>query len=301
MKIASATQRSQMPPCQMSCQYMQATTAGTAAMRPYVNKFGSASGRADTEIGLGVTASMNQRIPLLAPHKKPRFMTIPILAPTRPSNWTYSGADSSTGCSNFQAKDGQADMRYHRSTGTFVKKVVNFSCCLGAHAGNFSEIGRGSALNRLERPEVLQEGALAGRPDAWDFLQAGLAQVLLAAGAMRADRKPMRLVAQPLDEIEHRVARLEHERVTSGDMKCFPSGVAVRPLGHAHERYISEAKCHERLGRGGELATAAVDDHEIGPRGFGVVRNLLALDILLVCRGLHLSPKGRGRRAQRVG
>ena len=33
MKIASATQRSQIPPCRMSCQYMAATTAGTAAMR----------------------------------------------------------------------------------------------------------------------------------------------------------------------------------------------------------------------------------------------------------------------------
>ncbi len=33
MKIASATQRSHKPPCQMACQYMQATTAGTAAMR----------------------------------------------------------------------------------------------------------------------------------------------------------------------------------------------------------------------------------------------------------------------------
>src|SRR5215468_9832723 len=99
MKIASATQRSQMPPCQMSCQYMQATTA---AMRPYVNKFGSASGRADTEIGLGVTASMNQRIPLLAPHKKQRFVTIPmldpVLNPIGPTNWAHSGADSSARC-----------------------------------------------------------------------------------------------------------------------------------------------------------------------------------------------------------
>src|SRR5881409_1395863 len=159
-------------------------------------------------MGLGVTASMNQRIPLLAPHKKQRFVTIPILAPVLnpigPSNWAYSGADSSAGCSNFQAKDGQADMRYHRSTGTFVKKVVNFSCGLGAHAGNFGEVGGRGALDRLERPEVLQQRALAGRANAGDFLQPGLAQVLLAAGAMRADRKPMRLVAQPLDEIEHR-------------------------------------------------------------------------------------------------
>src|SRR5215510_7306536 len=77
MKIASATQRSQMPPCQMSCQYMQATTAGTAAIRPYVKILGSANGRPGTVIGLGVTASMNQRIPFLISHQKQPFCDHP--------------------------------------------------------------------------------------------------------------------------------------------------------------------------------------------------------------------------------
>src|SRR5262245_56459899 len=185
------------------------------------------------------------------------------------------------------AKHGRAHMRYRSSTRAFVKKVVNFSCCLGAHAGNFGQIGGRSALDRLERPEMLQERALAGRPDAGDFLQPGLAQVLLAAGAMRANCESMRLVAQALDEVEHRIARLEHERVASGDMKCFPAGVAVGALGHTYKRYVGEAKCRKRLSRGGELAAAAIDDHEIGPGGFGIISTLIAFDVCFTCRLLR--------------
>ena len=45
---------------------------------------------------------------------------------------------------------------------------------------------------------MAQQRALAGRADAGDFLQAGLADVLLAPRAVRADRETVRLVAQPL-------------------------------------------------------------------------------------------------------
>src|SRR5580700_1264276 len=48
MKIARATHRSHRPPCiMMSDKYMQATTAGTAAMRALVNRFGTEKVRAD--------------------------------------------------------------------------------------------------------------------------------------------------------------------------------------------------------------------------------------------------------------
>src|SRR5262245_571674 len=127
-----------------------------------------------------------------------------------------------------------------RSIWAFVKKVVNFSGRLGAHAGNFGQIGGRGALDRLEGPEMLQKRALAGRADAGDFLQPGLAQVLFAAGAMRADGESMGLVAQALDEVEHRIARLEHERVAPRDMEGLSAGVAVGALGHSYQRYVGE-------------------------------------------------------------
>src|SRR5215475_10341578 len=97
----------------------------------------------------------------------------------------------------------------------------------------------------------------------------------------------MRLITQALDEVEHRVARLEHEWLAPRHVEGLPPGVAVGALGNADKRYVGEAKCRERFPRGGELATSAVDDHEIGPGGFGFVHSLLALDIRLVCHLLR--------------
>src|SRR5262249_37144880 len=194
----------------------------------------------------------------------------------------------------FRPKDGQATPRTAEhicviagqhcrstspSTWALVKKVVNFTRRFRAHAGNFGEVGLGGALDCLECAKVLQERALAGRPDARDLLQAGLAQVLFAPGAMRADRKTMRLVAQPLDAIEDRVARLEHERIAAGDVEGLPAGVTVGPFGHTHEWYVGEAKCRQRLGCSTELATATVDDHEIRP---GRVALFIAFNVVRV-------------------
>ncbi len=83
-----------------------------------------------------------------------------------------------------------------------VEEIVDLAGGLRADAGHLGEIGRRRALDRLERPEMVKQRALAGRADAGDFLQPRLADIAPAADAMRADREAMRLIAQPLDEIE---------------------------------------------------------------------------------------------------
>src|SRR6516164_2676393 len=97
-----------------------------------------------------------------------------------------------------------------------VEEVVDFARGLGADPGHLGKIGQRRALDRLERPEMVEQGALAGRADARDLLQSRLADIAAAPDAVRADREAMRLVAQPLDEVEHRIARLELERLASG-------------------------------------------------------------------------------------
>src|SRR5665811_1792388 len=96
---------------------------------------------------------------------------------------------------------------------------------------------------------MAQQRALAGRPDARNFLQAGLADVLLAPRAVRADGEAVRLVAQPLDEIEQRVARRQLERRAAGHEEGLAPGVTVRPLGDGDQRQVGHAQCGERLGR----------------------------------------------------
>ena len=75
----------------------------------------------------------------------------------------------------------------------------------------------------------------------------------------------MGLVAQPLDEVEQRIARLEHERLAPGQVEGLAAGVALRPLGDRRERHVADAERRQGLARGGELALAAVDQHQIGP------------------------------------
>src|ERR1700758_5864829 len=96
-----------------------------------------------------------------------------------------------------------------------VEEVVNLARGLGADPGHLGEIGQRRALDRLERAEMVEQGALAGRADARDLLQSRLADVAAAPHAVRADREAMRLVAQALDEIERRNARLELERLAA--------------------------------------------------------------------------------------
>src|ERR1700738_2393546 len=97
-----------------------------------------------------------------------------------------------------------------------VEEVVDLAGGFRADAGDLRQVGDRRALDRLERAEVAQQRAFAGRTDAGDFLKPGFAQIAPAPLSMRADREPMRLVAQPFDEIEHRIARPELARPPAG-------------------------------------------------------------------------------------
>src|SRR5712692_3485739 len=97
-----------------------------------------------------------------------------------------------------------------------VEEVVDLARGFRADPGHLGEIGQRRALDRLERPEMVEQRSLAGRADAGDFLQPRLADIASAPDAVRTDREAMRLVAQPLDEIEHRIAWLELERLPPG-------------------------------------------------------------------------------------
>ena len=95
----------------------------------------------------------------------------------------------------------------------------------------------------------------------------------------------MRLVAQPLHEIEHGIARLQFERLAAGREEGLAAGVALRPLGDGDQRHVGEAERGERRLRGGKLPAAAVDDDEIGPGRVRRLSDLLAFDVLRRRRG----------------
>src|SRR6266536_1702975 len=102
-----------------------------------------------------------------------------------------------------------------------VEKLENLAGTLRAHPGNLAEVGDRGPLDLLQRSEVVQKRTLPRRSDAGDFLQAGLADVLFAQLAVRADHEAVRLVAQPLDEIQNGVARLELDRLAARHEQGF--------------------------------------------------------------------------------
>src|SRR5882724_3922696 len=123
-----------------------------------------------------------------------------------------------------------------------MKEIMDFPRGLGVDSGNMFEVRNRGALDRFQRAEVPQQGALAGRTDAGDLLQARLADVLLALLPVRADGKAMRLVAQPLHEIQHRIARFElHGRAPRNEER-LAAGVALRSLRDPDQRYAGDAE-----------------------------------------------------------
>src|SRR5262249_55053556 len=102
-----------------------------------------------------------------------------------------------------------------------------------------------------------------------------LADVAGAALAMGADGKAVRLVAQPLDEIEDGVARRQLERGAIRQMEGLVTGIALRPFGDRDERHVAETEVCQRLAGGRQLALSAVDQDQVRPRRLAVVGNRL--------------------------
>ena len=92
---------------------------------------------------------------------------------------------------------------------------------------------------------MLQQRALARRPDALNLVERRGLHRLLAPRAMGADGKAMRLVAELLDAIKHGVARLEQQRLAPLQIDALAPGVAVGTLGYRRELDLGEPELVE--------------------------------------------------------
>ena len=77
--------------------------------------------------------------------------------------------------------------------------------------------------------------------------------------AVIGDREAMGLVAQALDQVQRGRRRRQQDRVGATGQEQL-----LAFLGQAGQRDIVEAELGEDLGRGADLALAAVDDHQVG-------------------------------------
>ena len=112
---------------------------------------------------------------------------------------------------------------------------------------------------------MVEQRPLALGTDPRHLIQRRSPDVARPFAAMGLNGEPVRLVAQPLDKVEDGIARVQRQRLAARQEEALPPGVALRALGDRQQRHVDQVQLGQhRLGRG-ELAGAAVDDHEVGP------------------------------------
>src|SRR5215471_4369657 len=87
-----------------------------------------------------------------------------------------------------------------------VKVVINLFCDSFADAGGALDLRETGAGNGTGRAEMVQQRLLAAGADARDLVERRPADRLRPPRAVGADGKAMRLVAQPLQKIQYRIA-----------------------------------------------------------------------------------------------
>src|SRR5437660_7377317 len=75
--------------------------------------------------------------------------------------------------------------------------------------------------------------------------------------------EPVRLVANPLDQMQSGVVRSKRHHVLA-DPQLLEAGLSLRALGDAHERNVGETDFGKRFSRRAYLSLAAVDENQVG-------------------------------------
>src|SRR5262245_1399786 len=105
----------------------------------------------------------------------------------------------------------------------------------------------------------MQERSFARRANPRDLVERACGKPPFPACAVGTDRETVRLIAEPLHEVKRRIARGKPERLSPGDKKAFPSGVAVGSFGDSGNRNAADPHPGENALRRLELAPATID------------------------------------------
>src|SRR5215831_7050464 len=123
-----------------------------------------------------------------------------------------------------------------------VEEFIYLPRSLCINSRHLGKVRQACPLDCFHSAKMTEQRPLAGGTDPGNFLESRLADVLLAARAMRTDGKSVGLIAQPLDEIKQRVARRQPEGIASGGKECLAAGVAVGALGNGDKRDVGNTE-----------------------------------------------------------
>src|SRR5262249_42408554 len=97
------------------------------------------------------------------------------------------------------------------STAGLVQLVVDAPRRLRRHARYALELLRRRFEHLLDRPEVVEQRAPTRRADALQVVEDGCEAARLATLSVKVERETVRLVADPLQELQPRVVPREHD------------------------------------------------------------------------------------------
>src|SRR5258708_10212660 len=123
-----------------------------------------------------------------------------------------------------------------------MEVVINFFGDGFADAGDLFEVLQPGPRHRLAGAEMHEQSLLPPRADPRDLVERRGGDCGTAARPMAADREAVRLVAQPLQKVEHRVARLELAGLPSVHEESLAAGGAVRPLSDRPQRAVDDSE-----------------------------------------------------------
>src|SRR5262249_44481197 len=104
-----------------------------------------------------------------------------------------------------------------------VEELIYLSGGLRINSWDLGEIRQACPLDCFHSANMPDQRAFPGRSNARNFLESGRADVFFTARAMRANRKTVGFVPQPLDKIKKRVARRKFKWVTARHEKSLPT------------------------------------------------------------------------------
>ena len=90
-----------------------------------------------------------------------------------------------------------------------MEMVVYFFCDSFADTAHPLDLREPGPRDGSRRAEMVQQRVFALGPDSRDFVERRVSDGLCPLGTMRADYKTMRLIAQPLQKIQHWIARFQ--------------------------------------------------------------------------------------------
>lgn len=128
-----------------------------------------------------------------------------------------------------------------------MKVAINFPSNRPANTIDRLEIRESGTGHALRRTEMEQERLFPFCADAGDFIERRCRYCLCPARPVGPDRKAVRFVPESLQEIEYRIARLQHDRRSAGAVKMFASGIAIRTLCNPQEVDIVDSKIGKNL------------------------------------------------------